>query len=170
MGPTEELLDHARQFAQRHGLVLGEQLGFGVHGIVFIAESQAEKPAAPVRSAVKALRDERAFGRERDVYLRLREHDLSRIRGCEVPRMLRYDDVFRVIEMTVVSRPFVLDFAGAYLDWPPDFSPEVIADWEEEKQDQFGPRWPEVQAILRELEAYGIFMVDVNPGNVAFGD
>jgi hypothetical protein len=27
-----------------------------------------------------------------------------------------------------------------------------------------------VQAILRELEDYGIYMSDVNPGNVSFAD
>ena len=84
--------------------------------------------------------------------------------------MLRHDDDLWVIEMTVVTRPFVLDFAGAYLDWPPDFSEEVLADWRAEKQEQFGPRWAEVQAILRSLEGYGVFMVDVNPGNISFGE
>ncbi len=70
--------------------------------------------------------------------------------------------------MTVVKPPFVLDFAGAYLDRAPDFSEEVLADWTAEKQEQFGARWPEVQAVLRELDGYGVFLLDVNPGNVAF--
>ena len=72
--------------------------------------------------------------------------------------------------MTVVSRPFLLDFAGAYLDWSPDFSDEVMADWRAEKLEQFGERWPEVEAILRILQTYGIFMIDVHPGNISFGD
>ncbi len=72
--------------------------------------------------------------------------------------------------MTVVSRPFVLDFAGAELDNPPDFSEEVLADWRAEKRDQFGERWAEVEAILGSLEGHGIFMLDVNPGNVSFED
>jgi hypothetical protein len=46
----------------------------------------------------------------------------------------------------------------------------VLADWRAEKQEQFGPHWAEVQAILRFLEGLGVFMVDVNPGNVSFGD
>jgi hypothetical protein len=41
-----------------------------------------------------------------------------------------------VIEMTIVSRPFVLDFAGAYLDSPPEFSAEIWSEWEAEKRDQ----------------------------------
>src|SRR5207302_467508 len=103
-------------------------------------------------------------------YLRLKECSVSKIHGCHVPQLIDWDDSLRVVEMTVVQRPFVLDFAGAYLDWGPDFSEEVLADWRAEKQEQFCPRWPEVEAVLRALEAYGIFMVDVNPGNVSFGD
>ncbi len=84
--------------------------------------------------------------------------------------LLAGDDELFIIEMTVVSRPFVLDFAGAYLDGAPDFSPEVLADWQVEKLEQFGSRWPEVQAILAFLQGHGIVMWDVNPGNVSVGD
>jgi hypothetical protein len=120
-------------------------------------------------SAIKVHERQREYCRERDVYLRLREFEITEIRGCAVPEMLRSDDELWVIEMTVVTRPFVLDFAGSYLDDPPDFADEVLADWRTDKQEQFGTRWPEVQAILRFLEGYGIFMVDVNPGNISFG-
>ena len=78
--------------------------------------------------------------------------------------------IFWVIEMSIVKRPFVLDFAGTFLDHAPDFSEEVMAEWEAEKQEQFGSRWRDAQAILREFEGFGIFIVDVNPGNISFGD
>jgi hypothetical protein len=84
--------------------------------------------------------------------------------------MLRYDDELWVIEMTIVTRPFVLDFTGAYLDQAPDFSDEVFVDWRAEKQEQFGSQWEEVQAILRYLQGFGVFLVDVNPGNISFGE
>lgn len=166
----DELEHRARQYTQRSGLVLGQELGRGVHGIVFVIESQPEKGPMAARSAIKAHRREPDYCRERDVYLRLQEHGLTTIRGCHVPQMLAFDDELWVLEMTVVSRPFVLDFAGAYLDEPPDFSAEVMADWRAEKAEQFGSRWPEVQAILRFLEGRGVFMVDVNVGNISFGD
>jgi hypothetical protein len=72
--------------------------------------------------------------------------------------------------MTIVSRPFVLDFAGAYLDSPPAFSDEIWNEWESEKRDQFEDRWPKVQAILSALEEFDIHMVDVSPSNIAFVD
>ena len=166
MSNRPELLHRAQKYCEGNGLILGASLGAGVHGSVFAVENQIEKG----RSAIKVHERERAYCRERDVYLRLIECDIADIRGCAVPEMLRYDDGLWVIEMTIVTRPFVLDFAGAYLDQVPDFSDEVLADWRAEKQEQFGPGWVEVQAILRFLEGYGVFMVDVNPGNVSFGE
>jgi len=47
---------------------------------------------------------------------------------------------------------------------------EVWETWEADKREKFGPRWPEVQAVLAALKSQGIHMLDVNPGNVAFGD
>lgn len=164
----DELSHRAREYAHRRGLALGEELGSGVHGIVMVTESQREKGKS--QSAIKVHQRETDYCRERDVYVRLKEHGVEKIRSCRVPKLLDYDDELWVIEMTVVKRPFVLDFAGAFLDQPPGFSDEVMADWQAEKQEQYGLRWPEVQAILGELEGYGVFMVDVNPGNISFGD
>jgi hypothetical protein len=162
----DDLIRRVRQYADRKGMVLGEGLGAGIHGSVFVAEYQTKGG----RSAVKGHERQPAYARERDIYLRLRELDITVIRGCNVPALIDFDDELWVIEMTVVGRPFVLDFAGANLDQEPDFSDEVLADWRAEKQEQFGPRWPEVQAILGTLEGYGVFLLDVNPGNVSFDD
>jgi hypothetical protein len=167
MTPHDEVLDRARQYVKQHGLTVTEELGFGVHGTVFVVESHTET-AVHARSAVKIFGRDADYRRERDVYLRLCEHAVDRVCGCEVPRLLRYDDHLWAIEMTVVTRPFVLDFAGACLDRPTEFSEEVLADWETEKREQFGTRWPEVRRILSVLESYGIYMEDVTPGNISF--
>jgi len=161
-----ELVRRAQQYADRKGSVLKEPLGFGVHGNVFSVEHQSES----ARTAIKAHEQEAAYVRERDVYLRLREHEVSTVRECNVPQLLGYDDELLVIEMTIVARPFLLDFGGAYLDGGPEFSEEVWADWRSEKQEQFGSFWPEVQRILAALEGYGIHVHDVNPGNISFAD
>jgi hypothetical protein len=166
MSTKEELLRRAREYTERNGLSLANELGFGVHGIVYLVKPQAE--IAP--SAVKIHNQEEAFRRERDIYLRLKDRGIKRIRGCEVPQLIRFDDQLLIIEMTIVSRPFVLDFAGAYLDHAPDFSEEVLADWRADKEEQFGSRWPEVKAILAVLESYGIYMEDVSPANISFLD
>ena len=163
---STNLSDLAQEYANLKGLTLGAQLGCGVQDTVFNAKNNTDRG----RSAIKVHEREPAYLRERDVYRRLSEFGITTIRGCHVPELIAFDDERRVIEMTVVARPFVLDFGSAYLDYPPDFSDEVLADWRVEKQEQFEARWPEVQAILRFLEGYGIFMVDVHPGNISFGE
>ena len=72
--------------------------------------------------------------------------------------------------MTIVKPPFLLDFAGAYLDRAPDFPPEVIDEWREQKAEQFGDRWPDVIAVLEFLKSrYGIHLLDIHPANITFG-
>jgi hypothetical protein len=72
--------------------------------------------------------------------------------------------------MTIVTRPFVLDFAGAYVGAPPEFSEEIWAEWEAEKREQFDARWTVVRAVMNALEDLDIRMVDVSPNNIAFLD
>lgn len=167
MSYKDDLIRRAREYTRRHDLLLGEQLGSGVHGIVFVTESQPEKGGGAAQSAVKVHQREPDYRRERDVYLHLKENGLLTVLGCHVPELVRHDDELWIIEMTVVTRPFVLDFAGAFLYKAPDFSEEVLNHWRAEKQEQFGPRWSEVEAILRFLEGYGIYMVDVSPNNIS---
>lgn len=170
MSFRDDPLRRALEYAKHNGLVVGKELGFGVHGIVFAMNSQAESDRPATQCAVKAHHHETEYLRERDVYLRLQEHGVGTIRGCHVPQLIDYNDNLWIIEMTIVKRPFVLDFGGAYLDHPPDFSDEVMADWRAEKAEQFGEHWSEAQAILRALEMYGIFVVDVNPNNITVAD
>jgi hypothetical protein len=158
------LIQRLQEYANGHALILSTELGAGVHGIVFSAKSQIDGG----KTAVKVQEHVADYARERDVYLRLQELSITQIRGCNVPQLLAFDDELLAIEMTVVSRPFVLDFVGAYLDLPPEYPEEVMAEWAIEKREQFGEQWNEVQAILRALEAYGVFMMDVNPGNISF--
>ena len=160
----ELLTQHAHSYARRHQLRLAERLGHGIHGIVYAAERNLE----PGNVAIKVHRSREVHERERNVYLRLREAGLMEILGFNVPQLIRSDDELLVIEMTIVSRPFVLDFAGAYLDSPPTFSDEIWSEWESQKRDQFEHRWPKVQAVLSALEGYDIYMVDVSPSNIAF--
>jgi hypothetical protein len=158
----QELVRRAQLYCQRTGQELGQQLGYGVHGNVFALEIHTN--AGP--SAIKIHERERFYHRERDVYLRLADEGVTSISNCRVPRMLRHDDELWVIEMSIVKPPYVLDFAGAYLDEPPDYSEDILAEWDAEKREQFGSQWPRVQAVLRALEKHGVYLVDVNPGNI----
>ena len=155
---------NAEAYAAQHQLRLAERLGFGLHGIIFVAEDNSRVG----KTAIKAHHSVEPYLRERDVYARLKATGVSEILGFNVPQLIRWDDGLRVIEMSIVVRPFVLDFAGAYLDFPPEFSDQTWSEWEAEKRDQFDRHWPKVQEILGALEEMDIHMVDVSPTNVAF--
>jgi hypothetical protein len=163
------LTQTALDYAAKHQLRLAQRLGFGMHGIIFVAEGNP-KTGTYGKTAIKIHRETEPYFRERDVYLHLREQKVGQIGGFNVPHLLGFDDEMLLIEMSIVTRPFVLDFAGAYLRGAPEFSEDAWAKWEEEKREQFEARWPEVQEVLAALEALSIKMVDVTPSNIAFLD
>jgi hypothetical protein len=155
-----------REFLRQYEATVIHSLGFGVHGSVFVVERQ--RGSATIRSAVKFHRYWEPYCRERDAYLRLLDREIRNICGHAVPVLLSHDDGLWALEMTVVDRPFVLDFGGAYLDRPPDYGTEALQEWRIQKEEQFEKNWPKAAAILAELRRYGIFVSDVNPGNIGF--
>jgi hypothetical protein len=152
----EILLQKVHAYARQHQLEVAEPLGDGIHGSVWALENKLKAG----KSAVKAHRFAEPYSRELSVYERLREAQVSKICGLNVPQFIGADDRLLVIEMSVVPQPFVLDFAGAYLDALPDFSEEIWAGWEEDKREMFEARWPAVQAVLSELERRGLGWAD----------
>jgi hypothetical protein len=162
----QNLIRNARAYARPRRLHLAERLGFGVHGIIFVAEDNSKVG----KTAVKAHRSREPYLRERAVYERLRRGGVSEIIGFNVPQLIGFDDTLLAIEMSIVARPFVLDFAGAWLDQRPEFPEDRWSEWEAEKREQFEVRWPEVKRVLAALETLDVYMVDVSPSNIAFLD
>jgi len=113
----------ARRYASRNRLsVEFPGLGGGIHGQVFFVRGSA----APGGTAIKVFYLEEFFRRELLVYERLREAGVRTIRGLSVPQLIRADGGLLVLEMTVVERPYRMDFAGAFLDDDaPQFDDEV---------------------------------------------
>jgi hypothetical protein len=159
----EDLLEKVQAYAARYGLEVRERLGSGVHGIVNVVESK-EKPG---KTALKVHRDADAYFRERHVYQQLREAQTSQVLEFHVPELIRFDDELTAIEMSIVAPPFVLDFAGAYLQ-PMDFSEEIWSEWESSKREQFGEQWTKVLLLLKELKQINIFLLDPSPSNIRF--
>jgi len=120
------------------------------------------------KSAVKVFERESNYERERDCYRRLKALAIFQVGRFEIPRLIDQDDRWLVIEMGIVAPPFLLDFAKSYLNHPPDFSPEVMAEWEEQQIEWFGDRWPEIRSALYDLDKIGIYYRDVRPGNIMF--
>ena len=161
---NEIVMPNARLYADQRQLELGETLGSGKDGIVTVAKRKVQ----PAKVAIKALRWPEAYERERSVYERLQGAGVVAILGFNVPQLVGSDDGLRVLEMTIVEPPFVLDFAGAYLEKRPEFTAEIWADWEAEKREQFETRWSEVRRVLDAFEEMGVYLLDVSPGNIAF--
>lgn len=156
----EEVTSRALEYAASRGLALVEQLGFGVHGIVWSSNQ---------RSAIKChAPHSRYYERERNIYLRLRDEGVTEVSGFHVPELVDFNDHLWAIEIAIVQPPFVLDFAGAYLDERPDFSDETWSEWRAEKQEQFGKNWSKARAVIAALEQYGVYMSDVSPNNIRF--
>ena len=159
-------LANAAAYAAKHHLRLAERLGFGIHGTVHVAEHEGKQD----QSAIKAHNSTAFYFRELAAYERLHDAGVTEILGFHVPQFIRGDDDLHVIEMTIVTRPFVLDFAGAHLDRRPEFSEEIWAEWESQKREQFGGRWTTVTAMMNAFEQLGIYLVDVSPSNIASAD
>src|SRR5665213_2928215 len=163
---NEMLLPNARLYAARRQLNLTETLGSGKDGIVLVANHKTK----PADVAVKILRLEDPYQREKRVYQRIAMSAVTTMLGFNVPELIDFDDGLLALEMTIVRRPFVLDFASAYLDSRPEFSEDVWTTWEEEKKEQFEGRWSAVQEVIEAFETLGIFLLDVSPNNIGFLD
>jgi hypothetical protein len=161
----DELIRRTELYLAKNGMHITDELGDGLHGIVLLVEDNLNGGA----TALKVHRYAEAYQREVLVYRHFNENGIFKIRGHNVPLMLRNSDEFLAIEMTTVRRPFLLDFAGAYLDGnEPQFTPEAWAQWEEDKKEMFGENWAATKKILQSLRAHGVHMIDVNPGNIGF--
>jgi hypothetical protein len=151
-----EVVARRRAYVDAHSIDTDVLLGWGLDGVVWRTNRD---------SALKIHRSQSRYRRERDVYLRLQLHSLHRLAGFHIPVLVDYDDSCLALELQIVDRSFVLDFAEASLDVP-------LADlddpaWLDEKSRKFGADWPDVKRLLDALRQYGIFFWDVHLGNIS---
>lgn len=159
---SEIAIRRAADYAKRLDCRLVAKLGFGVDGIVLQTDRQ---------SAIKIFEHRTQYYVEHDVYLRLQEGGVTQIQGHNVPQFIGSDDELQILEISIVTPPYILDFAKAELDFPTEFPAEVMQERLEYWASLFEGRWPKVQAIMQELESrYGIFLLDPHPRNIAFAD
>src|SRR5688572_33194644 len=131
--------DAVIKYASRRGLLIEGVLGAGKDGTVYDTN---------LDSAIKIHSVAENYQRERDVYLRLLDREIVGICGLKIPVLRNYDDQLLIIEMTTVTPPYLLDFASAWLDTPPDFSREVINEWHQQLRDSLGARFGDIMNVL----------------------
>jgi hypothetical protein len=152
----------AEAYALLRGFELTGQLGSGLNGRVWTVTGKDNT----VEWALK-IQDEQGFKLERACYERLAELGVTEVAGFNVPVLIHAEEGWRAIEMSIVDRPFILDFAQAYLDAPPEFSAEVWEECWETWEGRYEDDWPQVKQALRELRLLGIYYLDVHRGNIA---
>lgn len=171
---SDDISRRTTLYADRHGVWLGPRLGFGKDGTVFSTFPAAGAlDACDPPAAIKVFVRPELYDRERAVYQRLADAGIGgvvQVCGHNVPVMLDHDPELWVIRMTIVARPFVLDFAGAYIDDPPDFPADVMEERYAHWAEVFEHRWPAVQKIMAEFRRFGVFLLDPSHGNIGFDD
>ena len=159
---SRELEVRAHLYADSRNIAIDMQLGYGNDGSVWMTNC---------KTAVKVERNDEVFARELAAYSRLRDLQVEQIAGFWVPRLIDFEEDLWAIEMEIVSPPYLLDFGKAYLDRRPDFTSEVLADWEAERRELFeATQWPTVKKVLASLASFGIYYYDVKPGNIQFAE
>ncbi len=104
MATKKELLRRADRYAQRHGLVLADQLGFGIHGIVFVAESQTESG----RSATIGLTCRRSCPHWSDTVSIWLTYRPATLRFATDPVLVPFFAWCAGVDMTIVERALEL--------------------------------------------------------------
>lgn len=97
---------------------------------------------------------------------------IYQVAGHSVPELISAAEHLRAIEMSIVERPFVLDFAGAKRPHEvPDFGEEVMEEHLEHLRELFGDRWADALHVAEMFrQATGLVLLDIHPGNIAFAD
>ena len=156
--------------AGRGASILRRGAADGLHGSVFLASNARY---------LKAFHARAAFDAEREVYRRLQARGVVEVRGFQVPQLLGADGFRGVLELSRVEPPFVLDFASATIDETPerkwaDQPGRIQAAWaraEEAFSSHTPAQWAEVQRLYEVFgDRFGVWMLDLHPGNIAFGD
>jgi len=126
-----DAIERAERYAAERGILVDyeRRLGVGQEGFVWKTNRD---------SAIKVFDRSENFARERACYEILRERRIFSIRGFTVPEYLDSDERLRVIEMSIVSPPYILDFGKAWVNERPDFPQESLHEHQLETEEMFG--------------------------------
>lgn len=153
------LKERSNKYAEQGGRSLIAQLGHGTDGAVF--KSNCE-------TAIKAFGRPRNYLQELQCYQLFEAKGINRLQEFAIPVLVGFDDLLMVIEMTVVTPPYLIDFAKVSIGVAPD--PIWRSQLDDEGQELFEDRWPRVRSLLAVLEMHGIYYLDPKPGNIRFSD
>ena len=144
---------NAEEYAKLKSLTTEKVFGYGQEGYIL----QTNKA-----TAVKAFYYEAHYRHELEIYEYLERWEIRTAAGFHIPELVAHHDQLKVIEITVVSPPFVVDFVGARIDEPFEREDE----WLESTMELFESEWDRVKIAIMVLEDHGIYLSDIHPGNI----
>lgn len=160
---TDELFARASDYCKltQSSIVANPALGHGTDGSVWRTTKA---------TAVKAFIYEKNYRDELECYRRLKKNNISDIIGLAVPEFEDSHDHLMIIEMSIVQKPYLLDFGKVYIDRSPPYynDKQLIANWHAEVRDLFEEQAPKVHSVLYRLRKLGIYYVDPKPANIRF--
>ena len=113
---------------------------------------------------LKVHRYKERFQKELATYRRLAERNITRLKGFQLPQMVDYDEELNILELSIVSPPYILDFVEIGLGkMPGNFDLDRI---EAQQSKQFGNDWQDVRRLLEALMQIGIYYDDVHNKNI----
>lgn len=166
MPDENEALENAIAYCNSKKITILSQdkLGYGSDGVVW---------RTSVPSAVKAVYRQKNYERELECYQRLKAANVYTLSGLNVPVLEGFDNRLRVLELTLVQPPYLLDFGKVLLDLLPSelYDDQKMATAQPEWKYLFGNRWEDVSVALYQLQnQFGIHYLDPRPSNINFGD
>jgi hypothetical protein len=149
-----------QRYLAARGITALERLGEGKDGAVWRTSRW---------TAVKVHERPESYRAERNAYIRFQEVDLCEIAGFSIPILWAYDDESLVIEMEIVTPPYVVDFASVRLDVPEDLIEDEGHTLVDMIRERFDDKADAVIALCEELEsAAGVYLTDVHRHNIKF--
>ena len=159
----DEIEERVAQFLADRNLAKDACLGARTQGTVWILTGQLVSQ----RIAVRFHQRQPAYQGERDAYRRLRDLGIQEVGSHMVPQLIEADDHLLDLAMTIVSPSFFLDLEEPTSMARPTTHPES-GRLALQTQEESGDHWPTVEQILADFEGFGIYIADVNPGNIRF--
>ncbi|MFO1040382.1 MAG: hypothetical protein U0941_01265 [Planctomycetaceae bacterium] len=146
-------VERAKRYAKSRDLTIEKDFGYGCDGFVL---------ATNKGTAIKAFLFPQLYLYELEIYEYLKKWQINKAHDFHIPELVSSDPGLSVIEMTVVSPPFILDFVSARIEGDFVYDEEWIA----QRMDEFEDDWPTVRSAIIWLAQQGIQLVDVHPGNI----
>lgn len=151
-----EIIERRSAYCSRHNVVIQfDEPDWGLDAFLW---------RTTVETVVKVHRYHERFQKELATYRRLAERKIVRLKGFEFPQLVNYDEELHILELSIVSPPYILDFVEVSLGKEPgNFDLERI---ETQQSKQFGNDWPDVKRLLEALMQVGIYYDDVHNRNI----